>query len=479
MIKTVVGICIGVGICLAGLGTSSAGQGSAGSARIFLAQSEEQQGQALHGQLVFGRVTLWLKTTLHARHVRYTVDGVRFVPTPRTPFRLRLDTTKFATGTHAVIATYRVGTIPQQARSTFRIQDLAVSANGSSGGNCTTSSPCRSWDRAYHIARPGQVVEIMSGTYPRTTIADDPAKRNASSSVIFRPGENQQVTIDGELLIQGSHVEFRNLAINGDWEVDPNGARPTSHVTFRNVSASNFYVNSSTDISVLGGSLGPTINVQSQIKALDGGVQPARIVIDGVSFHDYVRTDPDVHMECLQVLSADTIAVRNSRFQRCAVMDLYFSQFGSAGATRNVVVENNFFDSPTSGGFYAVYVGSQLGIPPTNFLFRNNSLTNSVYIDTNAGTSNVSFIANVGPRAQYNCPDGVTFAYNVWDAAKCGQTDVRAPLGFKDPAALDLHLVARAAALNHGDPGSFPARDIDGQKRPRGKRPDAGADEAG
>jgi hypothetical protein len=56
-----------------------------------------------------------------------------------------------------------------------------------------------------------------------------------------------------------------------------------------------------------------------------------------------------------------------------------------------------------------------------------------------------------------------------------------ASLGFANPTAgsFDLHLAAGSPALNHGDPGNYPARDIDEQGRPLGGAPDAGADEAG
>ena len=320
----------------------------------------------------------------------------------------------------------------------------------------------------------------MAGEYSGVSITNDAGKRDAASDVIVRPASGAKVTVQGELKIEGSHVEIRDVTVNGDWEIDPAGSQPTSHVTMRNVDATNFYINSSTDVNVLGGNLGPTTNSCShRLRHSTAGPSRHDPRPQGARFHDYVRTDPNVHMECLQVLAADGIIVRGNKFERCAIMDLYFSQFGSAGATQNVLVENNFFDAPTSGGFYAVYVGAQLGVPPKKLMFRNNSALDTMHVETSAGVDNVSFIGNVGPRAQYNCPDGVTFAYNVWDAAKCGPTDTRAPLGFKDPAAVDLHLVAGAAAVNRGDPKSFPSSDIDGQQRPRGKRPDAGADEAG
>ena len=59
----------------------------------------------------------------------------------------------------------------------------------------------------------------------------------------------------------------------------------------------------------------------------------------------------------------------------------------------------------------------------------------------------------------------------------CGSTDRRAPSGFRDPARLDLRLRAGAAAIDRGDPKSFPLVDIELQRRPWGRAPDAGADE--
>jgi hypothetical protein len=83
--------------------------------------------------------------------------------------------------------------------------------------------------------------------------------------------------------------------------------------------------------------------------------------------------------------------------------------------------------------------------------------------------------------SQGNCyTTGVSYSYNVWRGAKCGRTDRRvAYLGFMKPTRghFDLHLRRNSPAINRGTRSSFPRRDIDGQARPRGSRPDAGADE--
>jgi hypothetical protein len=92
---------------------------------------------------------------------------------------------------------------------------------------------------------------------------------------------------------------------------------------------------------------------------------------------------------------------------------------------------------------------------------------------------NVKVYGNVAPMNLNACNPQLIYAYNVWDGPTCSSTDISAPLAFVDPANYDFHLKPGAAAINHGDPFSFPGVDIDGQTRPMGAAPDAGADEAG
>ena len=77
------------------------------------------------------------------------------------------------------------------------------------------------------------------------------------------------------------------------------------------------------------------------------------------------------------------------------------------------------------------------------------------------------------------CDSRIAYSYNVFQGGTCSSTDANAPAGFRNPGALDLHLLAGSVAINRGNSGSYPGLDIDGQTRPMGGRPDAGADEAG
>ena len=314
--------------------------------------------------------------------------------------------------------------------------------------------------------RPGRLVS-QSDDHGR-----DPSKDNATANVLLAPVIGATVRVGDELRIEGTHIEFRNMS-TPDWYATQTAA----YITLRNLDVGSFYVTGASHVSVIGGDVGPYENGASEVKACVACASPPHdILVDGVRFHDYTRTN-GTHVECLHVYPVDGMVVRNSRFQRCAIIDLGFFQYGSAGATRNVVVENNFFDAPTSGGSYSVDFDASLKRPITNVLIRNNSSLATMLVDTSGGTNNVRFVANIGPRKSYHCYKGVEFSYNVWDGTRCGPTDTNAPSGFVDPVHDDLHLLPQAAAIGHGSAADQPARDIDGQLRPDIIAPDAGADQ--
>jgi len=143
----------------------------------------------------------------------------------------------------------------------------------------------------------------------------------------------------------------------------------------------------------------------------------------------------------------------------------------------NITVENNFFGA--SNGYFSFDINTTTA-SLSNVLIRNNSSPQQMYLGNALPIlSNVRVVANVAPIIPSNCEGRITYSHNVWQGGICGATDLSAAAGFRNAAANDLHLVAGAAAIDRGDPSSYPATDIDGQARPQGARPDAGADEAG
>ena len=381
---------------------------------------------------------------------------------------LRVIGTVFASAAVIVALTAGIG----GASSTLPSIQLHVSPQGSDAGGCTSSAPCASFDRAYHVATPGTTVVVQGGLYPAQTISRDQSKESTAENVVFQPAPRAKVQIADELRVEGSHIEVRDIS-TPDWYAAPTAG----YLVMRNLDVDAFYITGSSHVSVLGGDVGPYENGASEVKACGGCTSPPHdILVDGVRFHDYTRTNA-THVECLHVYPVDGMVVRNSRFERCAIIDLGFFQYGSAGASRNVVIENNFFGAPTAGGSYSVNIAASLKLPITNVLIRNNSSLATMWVDTSGGTRGVRFIGNIGPRKPYHCYDGVEFSYNVWDGTRCGPTDTNAPLGFVDPSRGDLHLLPHAAALGHGSLLDHPAEDIDGQLRPDRLAPDAGADQ--
>jgi hypothetical protein len=291
------------------------------------------------------------------------------------------------------------------------------------------------------------------------------------------------VIVAGELHVHASSLELRGMSLN-DIEVP----READDVVFRNVRSRGIWMQGPTNISFIGGEI--SCGVCPFHSHLDDGGPPdfrppRNIVFDGVYFHDWQSASADQHTECLQILAGNGITIRNSVFRNCATAhngrgatgDLHISWLGNGPKTRNVLVENNFFYR--SGNTYAIQANDYAGLR-----FRYNSIVGPIVVFGGHGDGTpVQLVGNVmgfaGCRAQQDQPGPVAplrFRHNVLAGGRCGAGDVDAPSSFLN-ARNDLHLRARAAAIDRGDPSAFPSRDIDGDRRPRGRRPDAGADE--
>ena len=248
-----------------------------------------------------------------------------------------------------------------------------VATTGSDTGACTQTAPCKSFDRAYRVAKSGQVVEVAAGTYPGQTVFVDPTK-TTSTDVVFRPAAGASVVLTGLLSIYGKHIEFADLKLRGGWT-----ARSGSvDLTFRNISASTFSIQSSWLVSILGGEVGPWTATSeadpkiSKSSASNPGV-PGQITIDGVRFHDIVRPPGSpYHIECLQVGSVAGLAIRNSVFDNCATQAILVSSWGPTYHLSAIVIENNSFERVV--GYHSVTLSIvSPGQPCSSCVIRNNT----------------------------------------------------------------------------------------------------------
>ena len=394
--------------------------------------------------------------------------------------------------------------------------NVYLSLSGSDSNACTQPAPCRSFDRGYRVASPGGVVEVAAGSYGDQGLLYD-ASKTSQTDVIFQPAPGASVTV-GQLefgpdrFTKGaSHVTIKDITVTDDVQVvgcgtssDSSPCAPETSsggddVTLQNLRVKGpyaFYCASCSHVSIIGGIWGPdTYQCRASFGSAHPEIQNAynqqkrshAILIDGATFQNFARCTGADHTECLQVEPADDMTVRNSVFMRCDTIvvnfanDLAFGSKSAAGyeAPNNILLENNFFDvsMDNTGGptYYSVNIREC-----TNCTIRYNSWLQAPRMPNGQISLNNKYIGNVGPNSQANCDvGGITWGYNVWEGAKCAATDKNvANAGFVNRGAMNLHLAPGSPAINAGDPSFYPAKDIDGQARPSGGAPDAGAAEA-
>jgi hypothetical protein len=281
----------------------------------------------------------------------------------------------------------------------------------------------------------------------------------------------------------------------------PDSTSPGNDLTFQNLRVKGttaFFCASCSNVSLIGGTWGPDTyqcrsgqgsdhpEIQSEYTVSGRqSKRPHGILIDGTVWQNFARCTSTDHTECLQAEPADDMTIRNSIFKMCDTItvnlanDLAGSN-SAAGyrAPNNILIENNFFDTAHdwTGGptYYALNIREC-----TNCTIRYNSWSQGPRMPTGEIALNVKYIANAGPMTQWTCDvTGVSYSHNVFEGAACGPTDKNVTdVAFVNRSTTDLHLTAGSPAINAGDPTTYPSVDIDGQLRPLGGAPDAGADE--
>ena len=343
-----------------------------------------------------------------------------------------------------------------------------VSTTGSDSNPCTASRPCRSLDRAYTVSRPGTVVSVAAGSYPGQRIDATPKKKGPR--ILFRPANGAKVTFSSIRVVRGSYIEFRGFRVSND-TYNEAGAK---WISYRYMSMRQFFVRSADHILYEASNIGPNDSNDGMnwISAQYQKNDPATYIrLNRVRIHDFTKHNSGAHIDCVAIDDANHVSITNSRFWNCEHFAILFGLDSTTNrGARNVLIQNNFLDCCISG-YYSIGLGD-VGGP---MKIRFNSLT--LGLGWLGGTvRNVTVDSNViANNNAANCNDA-TWRYNVVArGSACGGR--RAATAFTDPPQ-NLHLSRRsAAAVAYGNPKSFPRTDIDGQKRKKGRRPDAGADE--
>ena len=359
---------------------------------------------------------------------------------------------------------------------------LFVRVSGSDAGRCTRAAPCASLARAYALARSGTIVRVGGGRYGAQTIESRPGLTRPR--VIFQPARGAKVTVSGELRIRASHLELQRMTLD-DLELP----REANDVVFRNIRNHGVWMQGPSNIAFFGGEV--SCGVCAFHSHLDDGGPPdfrppRNILFDGVSFHDWQAASAGQHTECLQILAGNGITIRNSVFRNCATANngrgatasLHVSWLGHGPKTRNILIENNFF---YRSGEHVRDPGGRLRQPQVPLQLdrwpdsRGRRLRRRHAGGACRQRDGLCRVQRGPELVRQVAP--LRFLHNVLDGGKCSASDINARSGFVNPNT-NLHLRSHAAAINRGDAKSYPKRDIDGSRRPKGGRPDAGADEA-
>jgi chitodextrinase len=365
--------------------------------------------------------------------------------------------------------------------------DVYLSPTGSDGSPCTASAPCKSFDRAYQKAQLGDVVQLAGGTYPNQLLhaANAKAPETALADlVMFRPAPGAAVKV-GNLDIRVPHIEFRDMEIAKFkaryYVLDPD-LYASGDLTFRNVKTHHFSLNSVQHVRVVNVDVGPNRNPENGDWPQDGifvGTYPqdARdvtdILFDDVYVHDVTEPTSDAHSDCVQFTAGIDVIIRNSRFEDCEHADLMIK--ADQGPIDGFLIENNFFDRTLSAHFAINLYETSRGC--RDVLIRNNTALQNIRSDACSGGT---MTGNIQPSmASHACSAAnVELSWNVYESGvECGPGDLVTPVAFVNRATFDLRLASGSAAVDRGNPSSYPEKDIDGQARPKGGAPDAGAHE--
>ena len=385
-----------------------------------------------------------------------------------------------AAGNRSARATIAVTTAACPAPGTGA--SFFVAPGGSDAGSCTSAQPCATFNRAVTLASPGQVVQTAGGAYPAQVVS---AVKAGPAPVVVQPAPGATVTLDS-LDVSGSYVEVRSMALARSYSVEP-AAR---FATLRDIHSPHGWVVGD-NTTIVGGEIGP---LDSCATGLEDGLQiwqrnsvaSSHVTLDGVYIHDISDHDNScagfpntgVHDDCVQILAGHYTTIRNSTFYNCPTSNVIARPY--LDSLDHLTIEGNMLNPERRAGA-SLSIGST-GDTCASVVIQYNTAIGASSI-FNCSTSMI-VRGNIFPAARGGlCSYQQTpqYSYNAWQTGPaCGASDRVCTLAFVSPASLDFHLATTdTCAKDHGDPANYPATDFDGQQRPLGAGPDAGADEVG
>ena len=413
---------------------------------------------------------------------------------------------------------------------------LATGGNDSTCVRNDQAKPCRTFDRAYQVAQPGDTVSVAGGTYPTT----EPA---AGATTIFPDGSATgdapvTFTCSGEVTFDAPNFTFypgvNDVTVKGGcfrfhvvhFGYGSGAAERTVSITVEGVHMESFEIAGADQITIRNSEIGPAVycfgageavpevwkcrssepaeaywaakggstNQQMQPFIHDSKYAgPSNILLEGNWIHDHqTRESNKLHTSGMLVWNGQNLTFRRNRFERNATNDIQFS-----GTPTNVLMENNWFGAPYTtmdGGatpveadkdWREVTLKTEPGYSYANWLIRFNSFAHGLSIDNSASNptyANFRVVGNILGSYSYCESRGEKFDFNVFvGGGACGANVIA--LGsfpyssYSSP--IDFHLTGGSAVdfVKTIDDDAQLLSDIDGDGRPNGPGRDAGADE--
>jgi len=297
--------------------------------------------------------------------------GYQFVSslTPKRPhtWDANRSTVRFAKGgTYKVVALLPGpdGSYPPPPPPPPSAAQVFLAVNGNDSNACTQAQPCKSFQRGYEKAQPGETVEVAAGNYPAQQMRPD-ASKTSPNDVVIRPAPGATVKVAGlnlgisETPNSGpKHLTIRDI---GDSR-NPQGAFTAigvDDVTWENLDAANFRTDWSSNFTVRGGDWGPCTVPSSTCSnsKLDTSTG-SNILIEGARFHDYrIVPNSGEHFECLIMFSGRNVTVRDSTFTDCEFYNIFVQHPAWAGYAgpdgtwpRDILLQRNTFTQPWENG---------------------------------------------------------------------------------------------------------------------------------
>ena len=420
-------------------------------------------------------------------------------------------------GAIVLAAAVGVGTSETAADAATRKASVFVAPNGSDARSCKRrGAPCRTFNRAYRAARPGQVVQVAGGRYPGQTIRA--IRGRTGPRVVFRPAPRARPVLGGLTFRGADFITVRGMrtAVKGSEPGRGNrhgifvgpGSR---YIKLRRMRAGSVSTWKADHVVVRGGSYGPCHAVAGASSVCGNSTidVSTNVTIAGALFHDY-RFDEscfsggaDCHWECMYVNGSRNITIKRSRFRDCALFDIFVTLSGPDAYNmghRNLRIESNWFDTPwdesspagaTRSRSTALSLAWCTNSPRgyRNVLIRFNSFQRNTGLVTHRDPCVFEDVRAIGNLLAYSgsCEPRVKYRYNLWSRAirrgKCHRTDRIGGRRFpyvsqRSGSRFNFHLRTRRTAAHNLVPrlAGCP-RDIDWQRRPMQRRCDAGSDE--